>query len=519
MKNYRIAIYIRLSMEDLDVRSLAEKEESCSIGNQRKLIKEFLEQSKEFCEADIQEFVDAGYSGTNFQRPALQKLLCLCRRGEFDCIVVKDLSRFGRNYLEVGNYLEQVFPLLGVRFIAINDGFDSKDFYGQTEGMDIAFKNFIYEMYSKDLSGKIKTGIQTCMERGDYYTGCMIYGYKKSLDKKSMVIDEEAATIIRRIFEDMAAGKDAKTLARELNEEGVLTKLAYKQTKGEQLNRNNKVDTWNRNKIYSIVHDEVYTGDMIYGKSLRMEVGKKKKIKQPKENWIVIQNHHEAIVSRELYQKANNNIRKGKIRDYDRSEVRWGIVFCGCCKNRLQLYKTKNPYYLCKRKGLVKQSECNKLYIDNKQLQETVWNIWKRYSQLFEMISVSQFFMENQKTLKKHKTVLLKKLEQFPTEKVKLYEEFCSSNMTQDSFLKKKEILNQNELSLIQKVEILSKQIHLQEEKQFYCEKMFDINPSDMSKPMPEELMRKIIGKIIVYEENRIEIIWNYQNLLFVPYN
>ena len=210
IKKYIIANYIRLSMEDLDLCDSKEKVESVSISNQRSFINTFIEQRKEFEGAEIKEFVDEGYSGTNFDRPAIKELLLLCRQGEIDCIIVKDLSRFGRNYLEVGDYLEQIFPLLGIRFISINDRFDSKDFFGQRGGMDVALRNFIYEMYSRDLSQKVKSGVTTCMKRGEYYAGCMVYGYRKSSDGKKMEIDEGAAVTIRRIFQELADGKNAK---------------------------------------------------------------------------------------------------------------------------------------------------------------------------------------------------------------------------------------------------------------------------------------------------------------------
>ena len=190
MKKHRkhcIAVYIRLSMEDLDLSS-GEKDESFSIANQRNYIMAYLKQKEEFRDAKIREFVDDGHSGTNFQRPAVQEMLQLSRQGEIDCIVVKDLSRFGRNYLEVGDYLEQIFPFLGIRFVSINDGYDSRDFSGQTGGMDIAFKNFIYEMYSRDLSEKVKSGVTTCMKRGEYHSGCMVYGYEKAEDGRGMAV-------------------------------------------------------------------------------------------------------------------------------------------------------------------------------------------------------------------------------------------------------------------------------------------------------------------------------------------
>ena len=357
MKKYMIAKYIRLSMEDLDLCDSEEKVESVSISNQKNFLNVFMEQKEEFKGAEVREFVDDGYSGTNFDRPAMKEMLRLCRQGEINCIIVKDLSRFGRNYLEVGDYLEQIFPFLGIRFISINDGFDSKNFFGQTGGMDVAFKNFIYEMYSRDLSEKVKSGVTTCMKRGEYYAGCMVYGYQKSSDGKRMEIDEGAATTIRRIFRELADGKSAKTLAIELNAEGVPTRLAYKQSKGEQLNRHYKADIWNRNKIHSIIHNRVYQGDMVYRKAVRTKVGSKRKVTQPEEKWFVIPEHHEAIVSRELFKKANDSIRKGKQQNMtvlpfagglpfvDAVEIGWN---CGKPKHHI-IYVNEETYWMMQR--------------------------------------------------------------------------------------------------------------------------------------------------------------------------
>lgn len=417
MKKYMVAKYIRLSMEDLDLCNSEEKAESVSISNQRNFIDTFIEQGEEFQGAEIKEFVDDGYSGTNFDRPAIKELLRSCRQGEIDCIIVKDLSRFGRNYLEVGDYLEQIFPFLGVRFISINDGFDSKNFFGQTGGMDVAFKNFIYEMYSRDLSEKVKSGVTTCMKRGEYYAGCMVYGYQKSSYGKRMEVDEGAAVTIRRIFQELADGKDAKTLAIELNAEGVPTRLTYKQAKGEQLNRHYKADIWNRNKIHSIIHNRVYQGDMVYRKAIRTQIGCKQKVRQPEEKWLVIPDHHEAIVSRELFKKANDSIRKGKIAVYDRSAVRRGIVFCGCCGNRLELRKTKIPYYLCKRRNLLDNAKCNEIRMEKEQIEQTIRTIWQEHCRLFATIPVSELFEKQQEKSKQQENRLKQSLERFPAEK------------------------------------------------------------------------------------------------------
>ena len=154
-----LAIYLRLSQEDVDVRSNALKDESNSIHSQRLILRKFVEESPELCGMPVWEFQDDGYTGTNFDRPELQRMLGLVRAGEVGCIVVKDLSRFGRNYLEVGDYLEHIFPFLQVRFVAVNDHYDSIRYAGTTGGIEVAFRNLIYQRYSQDLSDKVKTAM------------------------------------------------------------------------------------------------------------------------------------------------------------------------------------------------------------------------------------------------------------------------------------------------------------------------------------------------------------------------
>lgn len=513
MKKYKIAMYIRLSMEDMDLSKADEKEESFSVSNQRAYISHFLQQKEEFKNAAIREFVDDGYSGMTFDRPAIQELLMLCRQGEIDCIVVKDLSRFGRNYLEVGDYLEQIFPFLGVRFIGINDGFDSRNFQGQTGGMDVAFKNFIYEMYSRDLSEKVKSGISAGIKRGDYYAGCMVYGYQKTLDGRGMVVDEGAAVTVRRIFKEMADGKDARTLAQELNAEGIPTRLAYKQAKGEQRGRHFETAVWNRNKIHTIVHNRVYIGDMVYRKAIRTKTGDRHKERQPEEKWIVIPDHHEAIVSRELFQRANDSIRKGKSAGHDRSKIRRGIVFCGYCGNRLELRKTKNPYYLCKRRSFISGTGCNELRMEKEVLEKTIWDVWEEHCRLFETMPASQFFVQQQAKLKKQETALRQELERLPAKKMNLYERFRSGELGKEAFLKEKEILNSREESVTRSVEEVLRQIdELEVKGKRYRGVSELIEKYGGYGDRREEFMQEMVEKVVVYDEERVEVVWRYRD-------
>lgn len=374
-----IAVYIRLSREDPDKRKQEYKKESLSITNQRNYIQAYISSHEEFKGARRMEFVDDGYSGTNFNRPSVQKMLGMCRNREVDCVIVKDISRFGRNYLEVGSYLDQIFPCLGIRFIAVNDHYDSAAYRGTTGGIDVAFRNFFYDVYSRDLSGKVKSGVSVSMKKGEYHAGWIIYGYRKTEDGRGLAVDENAAAVVRRIFEEIAEGKTAKTVARQLNEEGIPTVLAYKQELGEQKNRQYEADIWNGGSITKMIRNEVYQGDMIYKKAVRPRVGSKTRIRQPQETWTVIRDHHEPVVGRELFRKANDRILHKKAPAGGRKKVGRSVVKCGCCKRTMELRKTKTPYFVCRRRGLLADSLCNEITIPQKRITETMESVQKEY--------------------------------------------------------------------------------------------------------------------------------------------
>lgn len=208
--------YLRVSLEDENTG------ESESISNQRDLIGCYLKQHPEFTAYKVMEVVDDGHSGTNFDRPGIKRVLELVRQRKVAAILVKDLSRFGRNYKEVGSYLEQVFPFLGVRFISVNDGYDSNEYIGSTGGLDIACKALVHDLYSRDISRKVKSSRYARLRRGDYFCSVAPYGYvKSSEDKHRLVIDPPAAKVVRRIFDMTLAGFCTTEIARTLNLEDV----------------------------------------------------------------------------------------------------------------------------------------------------------------------------------------------------------------------------------------------------------------------------------------------------------
>ena len=212
--------YYRLSMED------DSEGESNSIINQRKLVKDYISHIPELAAMPFQEFYDDGYSGSSMERPAIKQVLELARENKVQCIVVKDFSRFARNYIEMGTYLEQIFPFLGVRFISISDRYDSKDYKGKNSDIEVQFKGLIADFYVKDQSVKVKAAVSTRRGKGEYCCGSAPYGYRINPEnKRELVIVEDEAEVIRRVFELTNQRYSKMEICKLFNEEGVLTPL------------------------------------------------------------------------------------------------------------------------------------------------------------------------------------------------------------------------------------------------------------------------------------------------------
>ena len=338
----RIAIYMRLSKTDETVR-----EESNSISMQRVLIRKYI--ASHFEEFEVMEYQDDGFSGTNFNRPGVQRLLEDARNEKFDCVIVKDLSRFGRNYMEVGSYLEQIFPFLGIRFISINDHYDSASVQGNTANLDVNFKNLLYDLYSKDLSQKVKSSLRAIKESGRYVSANAPFGYEKSrYDRHMLVICEDEAAIVRKIFSLALQGVTSSQTAKKLNLERVPTPVEFKIRKGIT-SRKPKGDKfyWSSSTICSILRNPVYAGDVEYGKTEREHVGGRSVLKARAE-WKVIRNHHVPVIAREDFEEVQKSRGKSyKRRMAGNRHPLIGKAICGCCKRNLRIKAGLNPYFTC----------------------------------------------------------------------------------------------------------------------------------------------------------------------------
>lgn len=331
-----VAMYLRLSREDDDKNG---KEESNSITAQRELVKNHIENIMAGQSYSILEFCDDGYSGVGFERPGFKAMTEAARSGGINVIAVKDFSRFGRDYLEVGRYLEFIFPVMQVRFISVNDNYDSNNQAGATGGMGMALKNLVYSIYSRDLAKKVRTAQHTRVKNGEFIASFAPYGYRKDPeDPHKLLADEEVAWVVQKIFQMAADGTKVSEIARYLNEMEVPTKYLYHRAKGEKfpcIYSHTKIKLWDCSMISRTIKNQVYLGKLVWNQSkCGIDTGKKQ-VKQPEEEWIVYENHHQPLVTQEVFDKANRNI-------IPRNSSRKGIkqknkiFFCGYCGKSLQ---------------------------------------------------------------------------------------------------------------------------------------------------------------------------------------
>lgn len=297
VKKWNVALYIRLSKDDGD------KEESDSVTNQRMILLNFLNNHEDL--TLYQEYVDDGYSGLTTDRPAFQQMLDDIDDGKVDCVVVKDLSRFGRNYKCSGKFQEELFPDWGVRFIAIGDGYDSANNGDEYDNI-LSLKNYFNEFSSRDTSKKVRRVIKELQAQGKFVAAFAPYGYKRNpVDKHQLIVDDYAAGIVKRIYEMYLSGMGMMTISKALNAEGVVCPTVYKNTNGSNYTNSNRLKEtvyWTETTVKNILKNETYTGVLVQGKTVRRLNRKPKKL--PPSQWIRIPDMHEAIISKETFEKA-----------------------------------------------------------------------------------------------------------------------------------------------------------------------------------------------------------------------
>ncbi len=374
-KVYRTAIYCRLSREDGD------KVESNSIASQRAICEDYVARHDDL-ELVCEPFIDDGYSGVSFNRPRFREMEDAIKKGRIDCIVCKDLSRFSRNYIDGGRYLEKIFPQLGIRFIAVNDAYDSLTGDPQSDSFVIPFKNLINDSYCKDISMKIRSSLEVKQKSGEFVGAFAPYGYMKSPENRNqLIVDEEVRENVQMIFSMYKDGFSIGRIADRLNQMGVLSPMEYKHAQGVKYDtvfKRGDTAQWTYNAVQRILTNEVYIGVLAQGK--RGTPNYKVRVVQSKDEseWVKVENAHEALVSYEDFMAVKIMMKRDMRCSPDQAEAHLfsGFLFCGDCQQSM-IRKTvpsktkKYIYYVCSTN---KHSHgCSQHSISAKEVEEKVF--------------------------------------------------------------------------------------------------------------------------------------------------
>lgn len=342
----KACMYLRLSKED------GEQSESNSISNQRQIIKSFAQVNEiQVC----YEYIDDGYSGANFNRPDFNRMIRDMEDGLFNIIIVKDLSRFGRDYIESGKYLQKVFPEKNIRFISVNDNYDSENADVSDTHLILPIRNFINDSYCRDISMKVKSSKEVKRKNGQFIGAFAPFGYKKDVkDKHKLVVDTEVSHIVKRIFQMKIDGYSSKAIADFLNSIGLTTPSRHKENSGENFStgfvvKNSK---WDSKTVNRVIQNKVYIGVLEQGKTAKLNYKTKKEVKVSKEDWIITEDAHEGIVSKSVFVLANKMLLRDVKRSKEKPHLLSGMLYCKDCgssmiRRKISAKGKDSIFYIC----------------------------------------------------------------------------------------------------------------------------------------------------------------------------
>ena len=506
MSKYVIAKYIRLSLEDT-------KYDSLSIGNQKLLLDRHID-SLDMEDVEVLEFVDNGYSGVNFERPGIQELLDLVRESKIDCIIVKDFSRFGRNSIETGYFIEMVFPLFRTRFISVSDGFDSDDYKEDTGGMAVAFKFLMHEYYSRDMSQKSKSAKYAKMKRGEYQSVRCLYGYRKGANGR-LEIDAEAATVVKLIFELAQKMKTAADVVTALYERKILPPGEYRKAKGTgSYDISRSMGIWQRSTILRILEDERYIGTYIIGKRVVTEIGGSRSRLKPEDEWFKIPNHHPAIVSREVFEQVNSQMLHFKCPKTEREYTLRTKVFCGCCRHAMQIAPRKVRAFVCRYMKVDENAECHNLEIGEQELENLLFEIINKQAQVILGIEglgeVSGLSIKIEKQAEYEK-----QLNRLHEEKRVLYEQLILDELDTTNYKTEKAVIDEELTKLVHALNTLKSEAATLSMLKSSDDELRQIAETVLTEgKLTRPLVDLLIDKVYIYPENRVEIMWKSEDFI-----
>lgn len=511
---YKTAVYARLSTEDLDEDTL---------DNQIYLLKSFVGEKTDMVLVDI--YADNGFSGTNFERPEFTRLMNDVKTGKVNCIVVKDLSRLGRNYIETGNLIENVFPFLNVRFIAVTDNFDTNE-GGGVENMVASFKNLVNDVYAKDISRKIITAFRTKQKNGEYIGLVAPYGYLKSAENKNkFVIDEKTAPAVKKIFELYASGYGLDRIARIMNESDYDCPRKYRYSIGITKSDRYKNSKWGRTTINTILTNRAYIGDMVQGKVKQELCNNIVMHYTNKDDWIVVEGTHEAIIERNLFfevqdilekKKTEQAVRRknSKSREYKEENLLKGRIKCVCCGKSMNLAQNvrgnsiSRSYYCSGYKELREAVCTNKNRINKSSVESKVLESIKKC--IFNNIDESSLSLEiadkNTQDIKKRMVQIERAIRQTNSKIADLYKDVSDGLIDENDYLLMKTKFLNDKKQLEREEKLLSDNMKKTSDSAGKLRAADYLKKCKKAKKLDRKMVESFIELVTINDDKSIEI-------------
>lgn len=526
-KVYHCGLYARISVEN------ERKREADSIGNQLQLLKDYVSEHPDLMVHDI--YCDDDISGVDFIRPEFSRMMNDLRDGKIDCIIVKDLSRLGRNYLESGEYIEMVFPFFQCRFIAITDRFDTK--YNQAD-FSVQLKNLANEMYAKDISKKITSVKRSAQEQGKFTSGRAPYGYLiDQSDKQHLVVDEETAPVVKQLFAMLAQGNTLHGIATKMNECGVPSPGRLLYERGIATTEKFKNSKWYMPTIRRILTDEIYLGWMVSGKyrSTYQSTGQKGTLRVPREEWVITKGTHDPIVTEDLFNKVQEYFQTTKeaysqtalynSKNKKRSPFT-GHLRCGECGKGMYLRMKKNGngeksgWYYCPMHENYNSSYCTKKAMKQEDLESLVIKLIRSQIQLFidsRELCVSLNKRESSKTKYRlycdHIRDIKSQIQKAVEGKASLYASFVDGVITQEDYI----IMGQQYAQKADELRIFLAE--LEREAQKYSLSYASggswarlVELYSNVDALNEEIVDAFIDEVTLYNNGHVEVKFNYRD-------
>ncbi|MCI8577746.1 MAG: recombinase family protein [Lachnospiraceae bacterium] len=542
---YRAGIYARLSSDQ-------DKKKNESIDIQVDISKKFVEDWNQNHSDKIEVidcFIDLGKTGTNFNRDAFKRLMQEVRLGEINCIIVKDLSRFGRNYLEAGNYIEKIFPFLGVRFIAVTDGYDTGADGNGTKQMASEIKNLVNDMYAKDFSKKAKTSLKQRREDSSYVGGPPPYGYTAIWENRirKLVPDENTAVVVRYIYHQFVKTENYQAVADALNQCRFNPPAVYKKNGEVYCPKETPYKGWDKSSVERILKSKTYIGNLVQGKTTITARNEHNRIKKPSEEWIITRQAHEGIIEKELFDQVSdicNNIRQNSLqKNFPSKEHPIGespfdnILYCGMCGRKMTRHSQIRHHadnhviqtdgYYCLNAGATWTDKCHDSnHITRKVLSNLLFVLLEKEFTIGPGRQ-KNYVDKGREYINQAKLSLDQKFESteraitaLQTEESRKYLEYRKGIILQKDYIEYK----MQKTEKVQELEILKQELSRQQkalakDSEIYLKAVRSLIRWDKEKELTRDLLETLVEKIYVYPGKRVEVIFRYTDALLTEVN